>query len=193
MGAPKSFSSFSFELRIIQAKNIEFKSTENLFVRIYLSAGNNNKIQLNTQKVSSKFDPFWNQSISMDCLGNQDSIQSLKQETVVFELRRRNTSWGSQLLGRAEVPWKAVLESPNMELEEYWVTMVSTKNARIVEGLKPPKLQVGLRIGVPAVVEDIKCRKHKKWDLDQCGCKDGHGCSAGDYDIFVIAAALEAF
>ncbi|KAJ7945399.1 C2 domain protein [Quillaja saponaria] len=183
--------SFSFELRIIRAKNTEFKSIENLFVRVYFSAGNKKKIQLNTQKVS-KFDPFWNESFAFDCFGTQDTMKNLKQESVVFELRRRNTTWGSQLLGRAEVPWKTVLESPNMELEEYWVTMVSTKN-------KPPKLQVSLKIQVPAVMDDLKNRlnrndhsRHQKWD-HECGCKDGHGCSTKDYDIFAIAAALEAF
>ncbi|RHN69385.1 hypothetical protein MtrunA17_Chr3g0124131 [Medicago truncatula] len=43
-----SYVNFSCELRLIQARNIEFiKSTKNLFARLYLPTGNNKRIQLN--------------------------------------------------------------------------------------------------------------------------------------------------
>ena len=194
MGAPHLFSSLSCELRIIQAKNVESKSKGSFFVRYYLSAGNNQTIQLNTREISFKSDLSWNESFSLECHGSQDSMDNLKQQNVVFELRWRDKVpvlgkiGGSQLLGRAEIPWKQVFESPNMEIEK-WVTMVSTK------GHVLPKLQVGMRIQVPAMVEVERRTRGKvnKWD-DQCGCKDGHCYSScGDYEIFALAAVLEAF
>ncbi|KAE9587761.1 hypothetical protein Lalb_Chr23g0277381 [Lupinus albus] len=58
MGLSHKLPSFSFELTIIQAQNIDsiMLSRENsLFSRFYLRIGNNNKkIQFNTKKVSSK-------------------------------------------------------------------------------------------------------------------------------------------
>ena len=193
MGAPQVFSSLSCELRIIQAKNVESKSKGSFFVRYYLSTGSNKTIQLNTREISSKSDLSWNESFALDCFGSQDSMDNLKQQTVVFELRWRNkvpvlgNIGGSQLLGRAEIPWKQVFESQNMEIEK-WITMDSTK------GHVLPKLQVGMRIQVPAMVE-MERRTHgmvSKWD--ECGCKDGHCYSScGDYEIFALAAVLEAF
>jgi hypothetical protein len=121
-------------------------------------------------------------------------MDNLKQQNVVFELRWRNKVpvlgkiGRSHLLGRAEIPWKQVFESPNMEIEK-WVTMVSKK------GHVLPKLQVGMRIQVPAMVEMERrtLGKVNKWD-DQCGCKDGHCLSScGDYEIFALAVVLEAF
>ncbi|KAE9587759.1 hypothetical protein Lalb_Chr23g0277361 [Lupinus albus] len=64
MGLSRKLHSFNFELRIIQAQNIDSikLSTRNfIFSRFYLPTGNNNKrIQLNTKKVSSKsIIAFW--------------------------------------------------------------------------------------------------------------------------------------
>ena len=100
---------------------------------------------------------------------------------------------GSQLLGRADIPWKQVFESPNMEIEN-WITMASTRR-HVLEGAKPPKLQVGMRIQVSAMVE-MERRTHGKVNEREyeCGCKDGHDYSTcGDYEIFALTAALEAF
>jgi hypothetical protein len=177
----------------MQAKNVDFQSTGTLFVRYYLSAGNNKRIRLDTREISSKSDLCWNESFSLDCFGSQDSMDSLNQQNVVFELRRRNKVpvlgrvGGSQLLGRAEIPWKEVCESPNMEMEK-WVTMGH------VGVSKPPKLQVAMKVQVPAMVEKGRRRNGnvKKWDDERCGCKDFHGYCCEDYDIFALAA-LEAF
>ncbi|KAK4584023.1 hypothetical protein RGQ29_021954 [Quercus rubra] len=199
MGAPHLFSSLSCELKIIQAKSVEFKPTGSFFVRYYLSAGNNKRIRLNTREISSKSDLSWNESFSLDCVGSQDSMDNLKQENVVFELRWRNKVpvlgkiGRSQLLGRAEIPWKQVFESPNMEIEK-WVTMISTRR-HVLDGAKPPKLQVGMRIQVPAMV-GMETRTHVKVNKgkNECECKDGHGYNTcEDYEIFALAAALEAF
>ncbi|KAG7983169.1 hypothetical protein I3843_04G091300 [Carya illinoinensis] len=205
MGASQQFSSLSCKLTIKQAKQVEFKSTGSLFVRCYISAGNNKRIRLNSREISSRSDLSWNESLSLDCFGTHDTMDNLKQENVIFELRwrnkvpvlGRNIIGGSKLLGRAEIPWKKVYESPNMEMEK-WITMIPTSGCVLVEGVKPPKLQVGIKVEVPAMVEKERRRssnygKGKKWD--ECGCKDGHGhgCSCEDYNIFALAAALEAF
>lgn len=198
MGIQSQLSSLTCELRVIQAKNIEFiKTTGNLFVRYHFSAGGNKRIRLNTREISTKSDHVWNESISMECNGTD----SFLQETVVFELRWRNTVpvfgriGGSQLLGRAEIPWKEVLESPNMELDK-WVTMVPrSTSGHALEGVKLPKLQIGIKVGVQAEVGMEKRRQRRAQKWDECGCEDGHGygCSCSDYDIFALAAALEAF
>ncbi|OMP04097.1 hypothetical protein COLO4_09957 [Corchorus olitorius] len=210
MGVSDQLSSLCCQLRILQAKNIEIKAPGNLFVRYYLSAGNNKRIQLNSKEISSKStELIWNESFSLECLGAEESVNNLKKQTVVFELRWRNTVpvlgriiRKSQLLGRAEVPWKAVFDSPNMEIEKYWVTLVSMNDCAF-ESFKPPSLQISMKVGgIPAMVdmeEEIKKKKQKKErlknNLDDCGCKDkiGGGCnSCSDYEIFALAAALEA-
>lgn len=200
MGLSHKFPSFSFELRIIQAQNIE--STGNLFARFYLPAGNNNKrIQLNTKKVSSKsVIPFWNESFSLECSSPQEFLETLKQESMVLELRQSNTApavlrkiWGSNLVGKGEIPWKAILESPNMVFKE-WVKMDLVSGSDCELGmLKAPEVQVEIKIRV-ASMEKEENRLNR---LEGCGCKHGHDqnawLSSEDYDIFAFGAALEAF
>ncbi|KAJ4715708.1 C2 domain protein [Melia azedarach] len=198
------FSSLSCELRIIKAKNIEFKSSSggNLFVRYYLSAGDNKRIQLNSKEISSNSDLIWNEAFALECLGTEDAIKELKQQSVVLELRWRKTKANflgkkskSELLGRAEIPWKTVFESPNMEVEK-WVSMVSKNRSRVLEeDLKPPSLQVAMKVEGPKMVEILeKNRKNertlKKWD--ECGCANSGACSCSDYEIFALVAAMEA-
>ncbi|KAJ6740837.1 hypothetical protein OIU79_000867 [Salix purpurea] len=188
----------SCEIEILQAKNVEFKSHGSLFVRYYLSTGNNKRAQLNSREISAKADLFWNESFSLQCSGTEDSINSLKQQTVVFELRWRSTNpilgkvRGSQLLGRAEVPWKTVLESPKLEMEK-WVRMVPNKGV-VPDDVKPPSVQIAMRVRVPAMAEMEKTKRRngrlKRWD--DCGCCQDSGCRCEDYDIFVLVAALEA-
>ncbi|KAL6220082.1 hypothetical protein ACLB2K_007839 [Fragaria x ananassa] len=155
MGISLELSSLSCDLRIIQAKNIEFlKTTGNLFVRYYLSAGDGKRVSLNTQEISAKSDHIWNESISLEC--NESN--------------------------RAEVPWKEVLESPNMELDKWLMMVPRSTGGRALEG-KPPKLQVSIKVAVQTEVgmEKRRQRRTKKWD--ECGCKDGHGCgcTCSDY------------
>ncbi|XP_022752279.1 uncharacterized protein LOC111301022 [Durio zibethinus] len=202
MGVSHFLSSLCCELRILQAKNIEPNSPGNLFIRYYLPAGNNKRIRLNSQKVSSKSELIiWNESFSLECSGAEESVNYLKQQTVVFELRLKSTlpilgkMGKSQLLGRAEMPWKAIFESPNMEIEKYWLTMVSM-NDRVLQNLKPPSIQISMKlVRGPAAVEIEKNKKKKekaKNNWDGCGCKDiGRGCSCADYEIFALAAAME--
>ncbi|CAJ1855918.1 unnamed protein product [Sphenostylis stenocarpa] len=197
MDQSHKLSSFSCELRIIQAQNVEaIKSARNLFARLYLPSGNNKRIQLNTKKVSSNINhvPFWNESFSLDCSCPQEFLESLKKERLVLELRQSKI-WGSHVVGKGEIPWKAILESPKMELKE-WVKMdlVSGSSDCDEDGVnfKAPEVQVEINIENKS---NRRKRLTKKWD--ECGCKHGHDlnawCSAEDYDILALGAVLEAF
>ncbi|KAF5749807.1 hypothetical protein HS088_TW03G00132 [Tripterygium wilfordii] len=202
MDAPQSLRC---ELRIVQARNLEFKSNGTLFVRYYLSSGNGQRIRLNSQELSTKSDHLvWNESFSLECIGTQESIDHLRQETVVFELRWRNTVpvlgriGSSQVIARAEIPWKDVLESPKMAIEN-WVVMKSRKKSCVVEGLKPPALLVGMKVEVPTMVEMEKKSKRNNGIMkklennhhEYCGCKGA--CFDNDhYDVFALVAALDA-
>ncbi|OIT05537.1 PREDICTED: uncharacterized protein LOC109216315 [Nicotiana attenuata] len=199
----------SCEIQIIRGRNIEQSSLgkSNLFVRCYLPAGNNQRVQLNSQEISSssKCDSnlFWDDSFSLDCMGTQDSINILKQGTVVFELRSRkyfpvfgkNIS-GSQLLGRAEIPWKRVFESREMEIEEWAIFMATSKSNKRVnnEDVKPPAVKIAMKVKVK---ETTKVKKNNRsWD-ESCACKGYCGCngcnifSPQDYEIFALGAALD--
>ncbi|KAK4417193.1 hypothetical protein Salat_2544900 [Sesamum alatum] len=201
-------SSLSCELRIIKAKNIDHimkpsSSGGVLFVRCYLSTGNSTRaVRLETQEIEipSKSDDdddhsiiTWNQTFSLDCSGAQESINRLKQgSTIVFELRhrRRSTSppligrilQGSKLVGRGEVPWKNVVESAGMGIEQ-WVVMIPGR-----ECVKLPAVQIAMKI------EECgnKRRERKGVGEGRWGVHD-EGCgSCVDYEFFAIEAALEA-
>ncbi|KAG4975331.1 hypothetical protein AAZX31_11G244400 [Glycine max] len=192
--------SFSCELRIIQAQNVEsIKTTKNLFTRLYLPAGNNKRIQLNTKKVSSNTQcvPFWNESFNLDCSCPQEFLESLKKESLVLELRQ-NKIFRSHLVGKGEIPWKAILESPKMEFKE-WVKMDLVSGISDCEDImfKAPQVQVEIKIQVEKENNNNNRRKRLNNKWDECGCKHGHGqhawCSADDYDIYALGAVLEAF
>ncbi|CAN4075668.1 unnamed protein product [Withania somnifera] len=193
----QDFSCISCEIQIIRARNIEQINYKTLFVRCYLPAGNNLRVKLNSQEISSKSDLFWDESFSLDCMGNQDSINMLKQGTVVFELRSRKylgkyNIGGSQLLGRAEIPWKRVFESTDMEIEEWAILMATSKNI-IDEGVKPPAVKIAMKVKVN---EETKRLIRRSWD-ESCACKGYCGChsssifSADDCEIFALGAALD--
>ncbi|XP_055818507.1 uncharacterized protein LOC129887436 [Solanum dulcamara] len=199
----QDFSSITCEIQIIKGRNIDQSSLgkSNLFVRCYLPAGNNQKVKLNSQEISSKSDLFWDESFSLNCMGNQDSINMMKQGTVVFELRSRkylpllgkNIS-GSQLLGRVEIPWKRVFESTEMEIEEWAIFMATSKN--INKDVKPPAVKIAMKVKVNETTKINKLRR--PWD-ESCACKGYCGCnsnsifSADAYEIFALGASLDAF
>lgn len=121
MDAMKPLSPLHFQVKIMSVKNYQVTDTKGyLFVRCYLSAGNNKRVRLESLDISPNGEFFsWNESFSMDCLGTKRSMDMVIQGTVVFELRWRRSIvplfrkiigndvnvGGSQLLGRAEVPW----------------------------------------------------------------------------------------
>ncbi|CAI9753164.1 unnamed protein product [Fraxinus pennsylvanica] len=197
MGYQSYSSSISCEIRIIGAKNIDHKHQGEVFVRCYLSAGNNKRVQINTQQIPTKSDLIWNKTFSLDCSGSdEDSISLLKQESVVFELRWKSTAPfigrinGSKLLGRAEIPWKNVILSQNKEIEN-WVVMIPKDNKWVDEEAKPAAVQIGMKIQESALASIKRRKNDRKWE--ECGCcMDGKCSSWVDYDIFAIGAAFEA-
>lgn len=198
MGLSQKFSSL-FSCELIQVQNVEsIKSKGNLFARFYLPAGSNKRIQLNSKKIPSKSFPFWNESFNLDCSCPQEFLDTLKRESLVLELRQsKKIILGSHLVGKGEVPWKEILESPKMEYKE-WVKIDLASESGCQEAmLKAPKVQVEVKIKMAKgeTVEKENRRFNHKWD--ECGCKDGHDqrawLSAEDYDIFALGAALEAF
>ncbi|MCD7457806.1 hypothetical protein HAX54_036245 [Datura stramonium] len=155
--------------------------------------GNHQSVKLNSQEISAKSDLFWNEFFSLDCMGTQDSINMLKQGTVVFELRSRKyfpLVGGSQLLGRAEIPWRRVFETTEMEIVEWAMFMDTSKNISS-EDVKPPAVKIAMKV-------KVKGKKlRRSWD-ESCSCKGYCGCnsnsifSADDYEIFALGAALDA-
>ncbi|XP_058781541.1 uncharacterized protein LOC131655747 [Vicia villosa] len=193
----QAYVSFSCELKIIQARNVEFiKSTKNLFARFYLPIGNNKRIKLNSKNVSTKLVPFWDESFNLDCSCPQEFLENLNQQSLVLELRQRKM-FGSQLIGKGEIPWKVILESQNMELKK-WLKMdlVSGSDCKEVM-LTTPEVEVEIKVKVSSVAEMEKQNNKKFNNWNECGCKNGHDhnawCNAEDCDIFALGAALEAF
>ena len=183
-------AALSCELSIKKARNIEFNSTGSLFVRCYMSAGNKNRVRFQTTEVSSS-NMAWNQSFSLDCLGTIESMSSmLFKGTVIFELRwRSNISiFGrkrkSQLLAKAEVPWRTIYESSTMDSEK-WIVMNSRKS--LADGVKPPAVQIGIKLGgaLPAIA---KAMRQNKSCGEKCECKNCVNC-----ELFALDAALEFF
>jgi hypothetical protein len=192
-----AYANFSCELKIIQARNVEFiKSTKNLFARLYLPTGSNKRIQLNSKNVSSKSLPFWDESFNLDCSCPQEFLENLNQQSLVLELRQRKI-WGSQLIGKGEIPWKVILESQNMELKK-WLKMDLVDGSDYKEGMfTTPEVEVEIKIKVTTVAEMEKQNKRRLNNWNECGCKNGHDhqawCNTEDCDIFAFGAALEAF
>ncbi|CAL5368612.1 unnamed protein product [Camellia sinensis] len=134
---------------------------------------------------------IWNESFSLECLGTQASMDMVMQGG--FELCYRSTVpvlgriRGSHLLGRADIPWKTVCQSPEMEIEK-WVVMVSSKSRGDV---KPPALQMDMKVRVLAVKEAMPRRRERRVaDWNECGCMDGE---CADYEMLALAAVMEAF
>ncbi|CAN0862082.1 hypothetical protein LINGRAHAP2_LOCUS8381 [Linum grandiflorum] len=198
----------SCEIAIHQSKNVEEfmimnkyynKPHGNFFVRYYLSIGtnNHNKIQLQTREVSSSDHLSWNESFSLDCLGSQDSFDTLKTSSVLFELRWRPSTRtnilgraaGSKLVGRAELQWESVMELPSMEIEK-WVVM-NPKNSKRCDDVKPPSVRIGMRVGVPKSMEIQMKKNHESYEFG-CSCRHSGCCSCADYDVLALVAAFEA-
>ncbi|KAJ9564779.1 hypothetical protein OSB04_000745 [Centaurea solstitialis] len=193
MDALKALSSLHCELKIMNAKNIQAtKSNGYLFVRCYLSAGNDKRVRLDSRQVSPNGDCSWNESFSLDCIGTNQSMDMIIHGTIILELRwRSNTTLlrGSQLLGKSEMSWRSVFESPNMELET-WVMMISKKNF-----IKSPSVHIAMKIEVPCGVDLVERKRNNRRD-ESCGCCHGDCCNNNtcfDSDLFLIGAALEAF
>ncbi|XP_076924913.1 uncharacterized protein LOC143587530 [Bidens hawaiensis] len=191
MDAIKALSSLHCELKIMNARNIQLTNSGGyLFVRCYLSAGNNKRVRVDSREVSSKGDLSWNESFSLDCKGTKQSMGMIIHGMIVLELRWRSNSIAlfgrSQLVGRAEVSWRDAFESPNMEIDR-WVMMDLKK-----KGVKAPSVCVAMKIEVPSS-EGMVVRKMNKWD-ESCGCCHGDCCNNTyvDSEFLLIGAVLDA-
>ncbi|RZC89489.1 hypothetical protein C5167_027031 [Papaver somniferum] len=191
-------SSLNCELRIIRANNLDNSTNGTVFVRYYILSENGERIRLNTREVpsSSMCDPCWNESILLECSRDKDVIDELSQQSIVFELRSRNSKsiFGrSKVLGTAEISWLEVLESTELSVEK-WVPAIS-KNNNISESLKPASLQIGMKITVPETAHTLKTKNQNRFSTKswkECGCKHG-GCSDTNEDVFAVSATLEVF
>ncbi|KAK9080785.1 hypothetical protein SSX86_000543 [Deinandra increscens subsp. villosa] len=182
------------EFKILNAKNIHLTNSSGyLFVRCYLSAGNNKRVRVDSQNVSLSGDLSWNELFSLECRGTKQSMDMITHGTIRLELRWRSNTVSlfgnsSQLVGRAEIPWRGAFESPNMEIER-WVMMKPEKK----NGEKAPSVRVCLKIVVPSSGGFVE-RKVNKWD-ESCGCCHGDCCNntCEVSDVFLMGAALDAF
>ncbi|PKI58736.1 hypothetical protein CRG98_020892 [Punica granatum] len=204
-------SSFTCELTILRAENMDsLPEGGNLFVRCYLSAaGKKERIHLDTRLVDDPAACSWDQTFSIQCSGAEESIDELKQDSLILELRRKRRvratllggSSSSKLLGRAEVPWRTAFNSPDMEIEN-WVPVVPLWDSGNKEGVKPPYIRVALKLRFgPAKAGEISARQQKRRKRageSGCGCErrcdQPWGCGNGEeyYHAFAMAAALEA-
>ncbi|KAG5616100.1 hypothetical protein H5410_015924 [Solanum commersonii] len=96
------------------------------------------------------------------------------------------------MLGRAEIPWRSVFESKNMEIVE-WAIMDK-------ENVKPMALQIAMK--VKSIKETIKVKKNIDSKLrrsssscacmDYCGCNSSNVFSVDDYEVFALGPGLGA-
>ncbi|XP_073044622.1 uncharacterized protein [Primulina eburnea] len=185
-------SSLNFELRIIQARNIDPKSSGDLFVRCYLPSGNKQRmVKLDTHHISPKSNLVWDQTYSLNCLSTEENSANLfkEEESIIFELRKRNPTpfLGSKLVGRAEVTWNECVESSrNMKIEK-WVLMIP-KSGRVHEDSKPAAVRIAVKIQ-----DSVIDRGLRRWD-GGCICMDGIGCNSCylDYEFFALVSSLQA-
>ncbi|KAI3717190.1 hypothetical protein L1987_68636 [Smallanthus sonchifolius] len=187
-----ALSSLHCELKIMNAKNIQLTNSSGyLFVRCYLSAGNNKRVRVDSREVSSNGYICWNESFSLDCVGTKQSMDMIVHGTIVLELRWRSNSFAlfgrSQLVGRGEVSWRGAFESPSMEIER--CVMMEMKK----KGVKAPSVRVAMKIVVLSR-GGLVARKMNKWD-ESCECCHGDCCNNTyvDTEFFLIGGALDAF
>ena len=103
-------------------------------------------------------------------------------------------------MGRAEIAWKEVIESPNMVLDKWGNIVNSDGGDRVLEGvIKLAKLKVEIRARVlteEEILEKRSVRMGKK-NWDECGCENcyHHYCTntCEDDEIFSLATTLEVF
>nr|XP_043608782.1 uncharacterized protein LOC122580575 [Erigeron canadensis] len=195
MDSLKALSSLHCELKIMSAKNIQVTNSNGyLFVRCYISTEKNKRVRIDSREISSNEVVSWNEAFALNCIGANQSMDMMIHGKIVLEIRwRSNTislfsASSSQLLGRAEVCWRDIFDSPKMEMER-WVMMKSKK-----KDVKAPSLRISMKIEVPQSVVLVEKRKNKKGE-ERCACCHDDCCNntCVDSELFVIGAALDAF
>ncbi|KAH6808162.1 hypothetical protein C2S51_029270 [Perilla frutescens var. frutescens] len=182
-------SSLSLELRLIRTRNICVNTSREVFVRCYLSTSSNKRVRIDSQEIPSSNSNLINQTFSLNCCGNQETIKSLKQRTIVFELRCRSRApnflariGGSKLLARAEMPWNDVVGKD----EEKWIVMIAKDRHVYSDDVKPPAVKIAMKVEEFSEMKEESGRR--KFD-DDCGCNCMDcGCNSChvDYELFAL-------
>ncbi|XP_047335742.1 uncharacterized protein LOC124939301 [Impatiens glandulifera] len=190
------------DLRIIRAKNVEMKSEGQLFVRCFLPAGNNRRVRIDTREILLGSSPLvWDQFFSLECHDNN----FIMNETmlIVVELRWRSVVpvigklRGSQLLGRAEIPWDNIMmDSPKIMKIEKWLVMKSSGGAKHGHDVKTPAVEISLMVTLPAInclIGDVESRRKRRRRNRMVSGEEHCGCNSNSlsYEVLTMAAALE--
>jgi len=203
----------------LELKNIETKQKGSLFIRCYLSTGNSQRIQLDTQELIIPAENgeclFWNDSFSLIC-NSTDPLRRLREESIVFELRWRPKSKPkllekaiggshSHLLASAEVEWKNVLDAPSMEVQKQVGLNVANDQSgtwvfdELGVGAKPWTLEIAMKVHVLESSllseEEMRRRRRRRRRGSPCGCSSDNGdCCAccADNELLFLTEALEA-
>ncbi|KAK8486858.1 hypothetical protein V6N13_038868 [Hibiscus sabdariffa] len=61
--------------------------------------------------------------------------------------------------------WKAIFESRNMEIDRYWLTMVSMNDGVLQTGLKPPSIRLSMKMVKGPMMEEREKQKKRKQRL----------------------------
>ncbi|XP_078151893.1 uncharacterized protein LOC144547178 [Carex rostrata] len=176
----------TFEIKVIKLANfIEQGSDEKLFIRYYIPALGNRRIQVDTREIQSKNSVMWNECASFESQANLNQIKQLELGHITFELRsRRNRQlFGgimtkSRLLGGGEISWKDVMESNEVEK---WVNF-SAKSEKS-DGMKLPNLLVKMKI---QVTRDVDSNGMKK-----CGSKEECNWNESEIDMFHVETLVD--
>ncbi|KAL7104392.1 hypothetical protein ACP275_08G241700 [Erythranthe tilingii] len=166
-----------FEFHRHPFKNISSAKASNV-IRLHLRAlkleSMTSSPPLLTSDTTTTTTVAWNETFSLDCSGSKESIERLRQETLVLELRRRSTApfvgrlRGSKLVGKAEIPWRTFLPADSTESTEIekWIPMLPENGGvNVVNyGDKLPAVQIAM---------EINRRTERKKISGACGCVDG--------------------
>ncbi|XP_078151894.1 uncharacterized protein LOC144547179 [Carex rostrata] len=183
---PDSFQ-LKFDVKVVKLANFIGKgSDEKLFIRYYIPAFGDRRIQVDTKEFQPSNNVSWNECASFVCHVNSDQIGQLDSSRITFELRSKTTrqifgGTRSKLLGGGEILWKDVLESKGMQLEK-WVKF-SQKSGKL-DGLKLPNLLVEMKAQVTrdAILHGIKRR---------CGSDKVCDWAGSEVDMFSVETLID--
>ncbi|XP_047335737.1 uncharacterized protein LOC124939296 [Impatiens glandulifera] len=190
------------DLRIIRAKNVEMKSEGQLFVRCFLPAGNSQRVRIDTREILLGSSPLvWDQSFSLECHDNNFIMSG--PMLIEVELRWRSVVpvigklRGSQLLGRAEIPWENItMDSPKIMKMEKWLIMNSSGGAKHGHDVKTSAVEISLMVTLPAtncLIGDVESRRKRRRRNRMVNAEEHCGCNRNSlsYEVLAMAAAFE--
>eukprot|EP01018_Ginkgo_biloba_P035013 Gb_25938 [translate_table: standard] len=159
-------------LDVVRARNINVKEVKgtSVFVRYYVKANRNgNKvIALNTKEVSASSQPEWRETLCLECgtQGKRDIASEVRSEFIVFEVRVRGGGLiggmrGSKMIGRVEIPWRDLLDSPTLSIENWFPLSINGGQIK-KESIKPPSLHIALSVTPPVVAPIMRSHEVEK-------------------------------